>query len=605
MGDPSREAKPKTPSKPQTADNQQHDSAIRVDPSGLMKTVLLGGEQRLRYSVNDLRVGAHVKWQHSVSGVKAHEVVHEGPTSELRETATHAGEREIDTVANIDGRSETAPTLTLTTPRSPMRIVGSWAESKERGRTPVADVMQANEDLVLHVEIPDLDPSVDKLYGVFDTSLATVTSMQKLEENKFEVALKLEQPAKPAKPADASKPLRGGLVVSSPRVSASSVDHARVSMQVEPARGVDEFGKRSATTALAVDGAVGQWDLVYDKRLDAIDLLMKEISVVDPVPPDPLWVQALKTAATIALGAATAGIGAGLVKGLADSSAFQEGMKELTKVLLEASSAGVIENAVDAALSGPEAEAEQPSPHKTRGGAHLSAATYFEWTQRSALRAAKLDHRNRVASTLTSLTTRLDRDHPSMGYRAAEDARRVIESQNKFAAEQQFTESLMAWCRFIAQTKLKLGDQARGRDPGTELGSQIDVKKILPQGDANPVNLDKTPGVLRLELAEIAPGHIIVVRAFIAGFTGDTVVRNLTKKVGELSIPIVARFNRRTPMGDLTQQGFVISRNENGAVLADSKGGLMQEMFGGRSDHEAARLVFDQIAYQTITPERG
>ncbi|MBA2538047.1 MAG: hypothetical protein H0V17_00305 [Deltaproteobacteria bacterium] len=271
------------------------------------------------------------------------------------------------------------------------------------------------------------------------------------------------------------------------------------------------------------------------------------------------------------------------------------------KVLVEQTSAAIIQKGVDEAMA--KAEAEDPSARRTAHGTLLSPEIYFQWTQRESLRDAKLDHLTRVESTLTSLTRRMDREHPSMGYRAAINAHDMIDSQYNAAGDMQYANSLLAWCMFSAQARLGVGDPARGRDSGTELGTQVDVGKIVSKGEVPSRNLDKTPGVLRLELAQIAPGHVIVVRSFIAGFTNDKVVDNLSRKIQDLPIPIVARFNERNASGN-TRRGFVIGRNENGVVIADSKGSLMQDMFDGKSDHEAARQIFKQIAHQTITPER-
>jgi hypothetical protein len=76
--------------------------------------------------------------------------------------------------------------------------------------------------------------------------------------------------------------------------------------------------------------------------------------------------------------------------------------------------------------------------------------------------------------------------------------------------------------------QLGTGDPSYGRDPGTELAKHVDVARALPASARTP------PGVLRLELAEIAPGHVIV----------------------------------RHPT---SPRGFVISRNENGALIAHQK----------------------------------
>jgi len=579
-------------------------SNIRVDPPELVKTVLLGGEQRFRYSVDKLRAGSQVTWHHTSSGAGGpRKVEHAGPTSEVTEFASHAGDRELDTSADIDGKRETAASTTLTTPRSPTNIIGMWGELKERGRTPVAHTMQSNEELVLHVELPNVDASVEELNVGFTGGLKS-KHWRKLDEKKFEVVLTPRSEAIPGNkgvPNDAT----GSLVVIPRGVSISSIVAAPISMHIEvAATSKDVFGSRPGTTAIAVNHAVRKWEALYESRMDGVDALMKEIAVVDSVPEDPLWKQLLKGAAMVALNAVSAGVGAGIVKRLmTDDTPMKAARQELVKVLFEGGSAAVVEKGVSLAMS--KAEADPLGSRRTPGGTLLSPKVFFETTQREALREAKLDHATRFESTLTSLTSRLDREQPGSGYRAAVDAHDAIGAQNKLAGDLQISNSLLAWCTFSAQARLGIGDQSRGRDPGTELATQVDVKKILVKGDLPARNLDQTPGVLRLELAEIAPGHIIVVRSFIAGFTGDTVVKNLARKVQDLPIPIVARFNERNAFGDNTMRGFVIGRNENGAVIADSKGALMQDMFGGKSDHEAAALIFEQIAHQTINPERG
>lgn len=306
--------------------------------------------------------------------------------------------------------------------------------------------------------------------------------------------------------------------------------------------------------------------------------------------------------ASVALNAVTAGVAAGIVKRfMSDATPVRAAKQELVKVFGEVGSASIVEKGVSEAMKG---NADRSGYRSTAGGTLLSLETFFEVAQQTALSDTMQHHVNSVESSLDSLASRLDREQPGAGYRVAVQAHDAIEAEYEHAFDSQFSNSLQAWCTFSAQARLGRGDKKhRGRDPGTELGTQVDVDKIFG-GDRPTRHLDQTPGVLRLELGEMLPGQFVVIRSFIAGFNGDTVVKNLSRKVQDLHIPMVARFNERNQIGN-TKRRFVIGRNENGAVLADSRGSVMQDLFGGKSDHEAARLIFEQIAHQTITPERG
>jgi hypothetical protein len=586
---------------PQQVPTQDSGPVVRVEPSDLVQTVYLGANHRLSYHVDNLRAGSRVTWHHDAKGARQPHRVwqpHASPTSQITEFVSHPGDREIDTSVDIDGRREATPTTTLRTPEGLASIVERWGQS-ERGRLPVAHTMQQNEDLVLRVKFAQIDASVEEVTPRFTGRLG-VKESRKVGDKEFEVVLTPSSQLQPTReaPADAS----GKLTVVPRRTDPQSVLPIPLTMRVQPgATRPDDHGSRPGSTQDAIDYAVDRWREVYLKRMAGLADLMGQLSKKDPIPEPPLWERLLKGAALVALNAVTAGIGQKVVDGV--FSALGDAPKEAVKVFLEGSSAALIEGGVSRAMA---ETSKDPSARRTSGGTLLSPDIYFERTQREALRDTMLDHVNRVRTSLRYMGARLDQERPGAGYRAAIAAFDAINNNYALAADLQFAESLQAWCTFSAQARLGTGDPNHGRDLGTELGSQVDVKKILP-GDRGrpPTGLDKPPGVLRLELAEIAPGHMIVARSSIDGFDNDTVVQNLHKKVDDLRIPIVARFNESKDK-KLAPGGFVISRNENGAILADSTAGLMQEMFGGRSDHDAARHIFEhQIAQQKISPERG
>lgn len=594
--------KPKKTSVPPARPEASH--LVRVDPPELVKEVLLGGTQRVRYSVDDLKSGSHVKWHHEVSGAGGARVFdHTGAGSELKETATHAGDREIDTTAVVDGLSESAPTTTLRTPQGVTNILRLWAESKQRGRVPTSHAIQDNEKLVAEVELPSVADSVSQIDAGFTGQGLSVESWRKTGAKKFEVVLATS--VSPRGPKDASHDATGSLLVVPRGVSSSAITPAALPMRIDAgSENPHVYGSRPNDTGAAVRRAVRSCEQLYKSRTTAIADLMNEIAVTDPLPEDPLWKQFLIGAASVALGAVTAGVGAGLVREITGESFGIAAKQELIKVFMESGSSAVIEKGVSEAMK--DAEGAPGGAHQTAGGTFMSPEVFFQHTQRNALKHTQTDHVNQLDATLSSLTSALDRDTPGAGFRAAMEAATAIEQQSKLASDLQFASSLQAWCTFIAQARLGVGNPNLQRHGGTELGSQINIHKIIPKGEVPAPNLDQTAGVLRLELAQLAPGHVIVVRSFIAGFKGDTVVNNLSKKVRDLNIPIVARFNERDGMGDRTRRGFVISRNELGVVLAESKGSVMQDMFGGKSDHDAAKTIFDeQIAHQTLEPKRG
>jgi hypothetical protein len=327
--------------------------------------------------------------------------------------------------------------------------------------------------------------------------------------------------------------------------------------------------RQPSTTRDAVSRAVESWRAVYEFRRLALRTLQKHVLAI----------------------------------GTDDAVVHREGrLKEASAAALSKVTATLVQDVVQRLPAAETVFVSEPATehHVVRAIAAYPASGrrgrdgFLVWTQREALSELMLDHTNRLRSTMSAVTQRLDRENPGAGFRLALAIHDAIAETYSLAEPTQLAESLLTWCTFSAQARLGTGDPRYGRDPGTELANHVDVAQALG------ASARTTPGVLRLEL-EIVPGHVIVARSFIEGFNSDLAVTSLNRKLGELPIPMIATFRDPT-----SPRGFVISRNENGAILVDSTGGLMQEMFGGRSDHEAARHIFEHlIVHQMITPKRG
>jgi hypothetical protein len=200
------------------------------------------------------------------------------------------------------------------------------------------------------------------------------------------------------------------------------------------------------------------------------------------------------------------------------------------------------------------------------------------------------------------------------GYRFVSALTATVEkTAGKNVSYDQFHKTFQAWCSLLAQNAVgsdkavSADEQAEPKasvEHGTDLSKLVDANKIVrpaPIYYSDAEGLDKTPGVLRLELGLHIRGNLAslyVKSARLEGLNNDDFASDAGRvPLKDLDMPIVAQFN------DDEDSGFVVGRNEVqprdywGSTTGKD---ILTQRYKGSAKDAAKRILEDELGSRNV-----
>jgi len=580
------------------------------------KTLEIGEDYTQKYRISNEHhapKGTRYTWGHRLEGYALYEELlygdgQQGSKNEVDLRPLMPGTKEIISEGYYQikrGKLKRfkADAVTIEVPNPSVSDVTLESISNVGNRRPVIDTLQSGEELIVMLMLDGADASVNKIRANLDAAKnLKFKSVQALGERRFEIRLT------PGSVGKAS----GTILLMPLSTQAGDATPVSIAVNIKEVQSQDCRGSRPNDSADAVRWVGETVNVLYDRRIDAVDSLYSQSKESDPPAKSPLWKRLLIGAAEIALNAVTAGLAQKIVAGIDDI--IQSG-EEVAKGLLEAGMSAAVEKAAKTVVGDP----KKIGPREGGGtGPRVALGIKFRDLQRHALRLKKREVKQRGQTTVKNAVERQEKERKGSGFRWAMQVDANIKEETENVHNKQYVESFQSWATVMAQNQLNDLDGGKTTNLGKITNARRQrVNRRLYGFDTNFLpNVKHIPGVLRLELIDVKNVTIslgsrefhplTIGGAWLSGVDSQAFADTIKDiPVRDLRMPIVAYYTKNR-----FKAGFVIGRNEANEYWTDEQGGALVQLAEVLARKAldatgAAKYIIEwAIGRQTVKPKK-